>query len=579
MLEESFKPYTDSMPTESSFPRINIPAVDIWTLLFENSERPFPDDKLIYRDAETSRSYTYSQVKSAAIDFGKGLKSVWEWKRGDVLGLFTPNCIDTPSITWGAQWAGGIVTTANPAYTVDELVFQLKDAGAKALVTQKHLLDVAIEAANKVGIPKDRIILLGDEKDETSRFKHFTFIKNLAGTNRYRRTKMKPDDLAFLVYSSGTTGHPKGVMLTHSNIVANIFQLSAGEGGNLSWKGGRDGEGDQLLGFLPFFHIYGKRPFRRKDHLVDIAGLNCLFHQSLYSGWTMTVMAKFDIEKFCSNVQKYRITFAYVVPPIVLLLGKHPIIDKYDLSSLRMLNSGAAPLTKDLMNTVYKRIKVPIKQGYGLSETSPTTHTQPWETWNTRIGSVGTLLPNQTAKYMSPEETEVPIGQTGELWIKGPNIFKGYLNNPEGTRNALTSDGYFKTGDVGHQDEDGNFFITDRVKELIKYKGFQVPPAELEGLLIGHPAINDVAVVGVYNAAQATEVPRAYVDVKAGVEAGDETAREIIKWLEERVAGHKRLRGGVRFVDEIPKSASGKILRRVLKVRAVEEEQAAKAKL
>ena len=291
-------------------------------------------------------------------------------------------------------------------------------------------------------------------------------------------------------------------------------------------------------------------------------------------------MPKFEIERFCSIIQSQKITFAYVVPPVVLLLGKHPIVDKYDLSSLRMLNSGAAPLTQELVEAVYKRLKVPIKQGYGLSETSPTTHTQPWDQWNKTIGSVGTLLPNQTAKYMSPEEKELPIGETGELWIKGPNVFKGYHNNPEGTRNALTPDGYFKTGDVGHQDKNGNFYITDRVKELIKYKGFQVPPAELEGLLISHPMVNDVAVVGIYNKDQATEVPRAYIVPAPGVEGSPKSAQEIMSWLQAKVASHKRLRGGVRFVDEIPKSASGKILRRLLKIRAQEEEEkGVKAKL
>ena len=181
------------------------------------------------------------------------------------------------------------------------------------------------------------------------------------------------------------------------------------------------------------------------------------------------------------------------------------------------------------------------------------------------------MLPNQTAKYMSPEGTEVPIGEPGELWIKGPNVFKGYLNNPEGTKNALTEDGYFKTGDVGYQDKDGNFYITDRIKELIKYKGFQVPPAELEGLLVSHPLIDDVAVIGVPDEEQATEVPRAYVVTKKGVEASKETEDEIVQWLAAKVANHKHLRGGVKFVDEIPKSASGKILRRVLKVQAQEE--------
>ena len=199
--------------------------------------------------------------------------------------------------------------------------------------------------------------------------------------------------------------------------------------------------------------------------------------------------------------------------------------------------------------------------------------TKPWELWNKPIGSVGRLMPNLTAKYMSAEEKELPIGETGELWVKGPNVFRGYHNNPEGTKNALTEDGYFKTGDVGHQDKDGNFYITDRVKELIKYKGFQVPPAELEGLLISNPKVNDVAVIGIYNKDQATEVPRAYVVPKPGVEGSPQTASDIIHWLQTRVANHKRLRGGVRFLDEIPKSASGKILRRLLKIKAQEEEE------
>ncbi|KAK5020341.1 hypothetical protein LTR16_000961 [Cryomyces antarcticus] len=285
-------------------------------------------------------------------------------------------------------------------------------------------------------------------------------------------------------------------------------------------------------------------------------------------------MPKFDIENWCKIVQDHKITFSYVVPPVVLLLSKHPVVEKYDLNSLRMLNSGAAPLTKEIVDAVHSRLKLKVKQGYGLSETSPTTHTQPWELWYSTIGAVGTLLPNQTAKYMSPEEKEVPAGEVGELWITGPNIFRGYLNNPEGTKNALTEDGYFKTGDVGYQDKDGNFYITDRVKELIKYKGFQVPPAELEGLLSSHPKINDCAVIGIYNKDQATEVPRAYVVPSPGVEGGKGTEKEIVDWMAAKVASHKRLRGGVRFVDEIPKSVSGKILRRVLKIKAHEEEDA-----
>lgn len=261
-----------------------------------------------------------------------------------------------------------------------------------------------------------------------------------------------------------------------------------------------------------------------------------------------------------------------------MLLAKSPIVDNYDLSSLRMVNSGAAPLTKELADSFYGRLKIPVKQAYGLSECSPTTHMLAWGNWRTAIGSVGYLLPNMTAKYVSEYGEEVPVGQTGELWMKGPNIMMGYLNNPEATANAITPDGYFKSGDIGHQDPDGNFWITDRVKELIKYKGFQVAPAELEGLLLGHEKVADCGVIGVFLAHLATEVPRAFVVLKEGVEMKEE---EVMKWVESRVAGHKRLRGGVRFIKEIPKSASGKILRRVLKLRAAEEEESKdmKAKL
>ncbi|KAK5697136.1 hypothetical protein LTR17_024000 [Elasticomyces elasticus] len=555
---------TSVMPAESQYPPLSIPSVGLWDFLFE-SERDFPDDRVIFVDPDANKNLTYANVKQSASDFGKGLRALWDWKKGDVLGVYSPNCIDTPSITWGCHFAGGVVSPANPGYTVDELAFQLKDSGAKALVTQVPQLEIAVQACREVGIPEDQIIVMG-ERDKTGTFKHWSSIRNISGATRYRRAKVDPaNDLAFLVYSSGTTGKPKGVMLTHRNIVANTLQITAGEA-PLSGSP-HDGypEGDSVLAFLPFFHIYG---------------LTVVLHQSFYRGIKTVVMPKFEIEAWCRIIQEHKITFAYVVPPVVLLLSKHPCVSKYDLSSLRMMNSGAAPLTRELVDAVYARIKVPVKQGYGLSETSPTTHTQPWEDWEKTIGSVGTMLPNQTAKYMSPEEKEVPTGEVGELWIKGPNVFKGYLNNVEGTKNALTEDGYFKTGDVGYQDQKGNFFITDRVKELIKYKGFQVPPAELEGLLLSHPSIDDVAVLGIYKEDQATEVPLAYVKPR-GTTASPQLEKEIQDWLAKKVANHKRLRGGVRFTDEIPKSASGKILRRLLKVKYQEDEEKAskKAKL
>jgi 4-coumarate--CoA ligase len=284
-------------------------------------------------------------------------------------------------------------------------------------------------------------------------------------------------------------------------------------------------------------------------------------------------MQRFDLEQFCRIIQEHKITLAYVVPPVVLLLAKHPIVDKYNLSSLRMMHSSAASLTEDLVKMNHKRLGVPIKQGYGLTECSPGVATQAWESWNKPIGSAGNLLPSLTIKIMDPTgTTEVPTGTEGEIWLSGPNVFKGYWRNPAATAQSITPDRYYRTGDIGYIDSSKNIYITDRVKELIKYNGFQVAPAQLEGLLLGHPAVNDVAVIGVYSEQRATELPRAYIVPSQGVKAGKKLEGEVSEWLNGRVAPYKRLRGGIVWVDEIPKSAAGKVLRRVLSERAKREE-------
>ena len=387
-------------------------------------------------------------------------------------------------------------------------------------------------------------------------------------------------DLAFLVYSSGTTGKPKGVELTHHNMTSNILQFQEGEGGWLTWDGSRscpgipdapigksDGEaGDKVLACLPFFHIYG---------------LNVLIHHPLYTGVTVLVMARFDIETFCRLIEEQRVTFSYIVPPMVTLLCKHPCVDKYELGSLRMTHSGAAPLSKEMVSALFRRTGIRVKQGYGLSETSPVIFQQRWQDWDKGIGSNGSMVPNVEVRFCSipinPDEenmpgTELKRGETGELYVRGPNVFKGYHNNVEATRACLDNEGWFRTGDVGYIDLKGDLYITDRVKELIKYKGFQVAPAELEGYLADHELIDDVAVVGVESQDLGTEVPRAYIVRKGGLQAvqnGD--AETIVSWINARVANHKKLRGGIKFVESVPKSVSGKILRRLLKEDAKKE--------
>ncbi|KIX07131.1 uncharacterized protein Z518_05108 [Rhinocladiella mackenziei CBS 650.93] len=562
------------MPIRSNFPDLDLQVTDIFSFLFNRKDRPFPDNQVIFQDADNlDRQYTFSQIKQSSIDFGKGLRANHAFRKSDVLALYVPNDIDVAPVVFGTLWTGGIVSPANPGYRVPELVYQLKDSGAKVVVTHMSVLDNARKACKEVGIPDSYIIILGKDRDPTRTFKHWTLVRNFEGTARYRTPKISPKtDLAFLVYSSGTTGRPKGVKLTHFNMTANVQQVNGAEPW-LSWNGSMavpgipdppKGKGDKILACLPFFHIYG---------------LNCLVHCPIYTGAHTMVLARFDLEKWCRLVQDHQITFSYIVPPIVLLLCKHPAVDKYDLSSLRMTNSGAAPLTRDLVETLFKRKGVRVKQGYGLSETSPTIFMQRWEDWLNTVGSTGWMVPNLEAKFCAVpgagEESdgtkELPVGQVGELYVKGPNVFTGYHNNPSATAECLT-DGWFRTGDVGFLDAQGNLTITDRVKELIKYKGFQVPPAELEGYLANHELIDDVAVVGVDSTELGTEVPRAYVVRKGGLSAVQPNDAEmIVNWLNNKVANHKKLRGGIKFVEAVPKSVSGKILRRVIKEQAKKE--------
>ncbi|ORY66285.1 putative phenylacetyl-CoA ligase [Pseudomassariella vexata] len=554
------------MVIKSPHPDLTITPVDLFTLLFERDDRPYPEDKELFIDGDTGRSYNFTQLKNTSIEFGKGLKSQWGFRKGDILGIFSPNSVDYPPVVWGAIWAGGICSTANPTYTVKELAFQMLDSKAKGIVTQLPMLPVVLEAAKEIGMPEDRIILMGHERDPKGKFKHFSDIRSTSFLSLSSKASIEPSkDLAFLVYSSGTTGLPKGVMLTHTNIVSNILQTVAVEArSGLHWSGGPDGKGDKQLGILPFFHIYG---------------LTAMVHCTVLEGFQVIVMPKFELERACQLIQKYGITFAYIPPPIILGLAKHPVVDKYDLTSLKWLNSGAAPLTQELQDSVWERLTIPTKQGYGLSETSPTTHLQTVLEWAKHKASVGKLVPNMEAKIVDLEGNELPVGQEGELWVKGPNVFQGYYNRPELADETFSKCGFFKTGDIGYVDDKGNFYITDRLKELIKYKGFQVAPAELEGILLGHGDIIDACVIPIFDNERSTEVPRACVVLKPGTARTEEKAKEIVDWLATKVAPHKQLRGGVCFVDEVPKNASGKILRRVLREQAKVEDRAKGPKL
>lgn len=296
-------------------------------------------------------------MKATAQAFGNVLVQDWQWQRGDVICMFSPNDADYGPCVYGALYVGGTIAPANPGYGAKDLAFMLKDAGAKVLMTHKALLPVALEATKLAGLPQNSIILMGADTSDAGQAKHFkSLLKSHRNASRPRPYKLSPDeDLAFLAYSSGTTGLPKGVMLSHRNIIADVLEIKNSVGNNYSWKS------DKLLGVLPFFHIYG---------------LTGLVHQPLNRGLELVIMPQFQLDAFCKAVQDHKITFTYVAPPVLVQLSRGQSVQKYDLTSLRMITCGAAPLTKELVSFVHSKLKLKVNQAYGLSETSPMTHTQ-----------------------------------------------------------------------------------------------------------------------------------------------------------------------------------------------------------
>ncbi|KAI7907900.1 uncharacterized protein BX663DRAFT_492334 [Cokeromyces recurvatus] len=540
------------MVYKSKLPSIELPKSGIIQFIFANKN--ISEDKPVLIDAIDKRFITYGTLKDSILRFAAGLQDVCDFKNDDVMALYAPNQYNYSIPLLGAVAANGATTPANPNYNVEELAYQLEMTKAKVIICHEENMKNALVAAEHVGIPRKNVFIFGNKAIDGVQ----PFETALMGDRRafpeeltYEQAKEK---VAYLCFSSGTTGKSKGVMTTHLNITANTCQYIALENAFI------DPNIDRMIGVLPFFHIFG---------------LTIILHSALYLGIPVYILPRFDLVKFCETIQNDKITYAALVPPIYLLLAKHEIISHYNLSSFRIGISGAAPLSADLGREVKTRLPhLTIKQGYGLTETSPSAIIEP--TNRTIDGSTGILLPNMFAKVVDENGNDVHQGERGELWLKGPNIMKGYINNPEATSDCIDEDGYFHTGDVVIVDKDEHFYIVDRIKELIKYKGFQVPPAELEGILLTLSIVADCAVIGVYDNTQATELPRAYITLKPGYIPSEETAQEIMKYVADRVVPYKQIRS-VRFIDVIPKSASGKILRRVLRDTAHAEEKKAVA--
>jgi acyl-CoA synthetase (AMP-forming)/AMP-acid ligase II len=508
----------------SKFPDISLPDIAFAPFISERWSEY--GDKPALIDAVSGRTLTYADLAQAVPRAAAGLAE-HGFRQGEVLAILSPNIPEYAIAFHACVLIGGVVTTLNPIYTEQEIEHQLRDAGAKVLVTVPPLLQRALPAARAAGVRE--VFVFGEAPGATP------FARLLSSTAAVPPALFDPrQQLLALPYSSGTTGLPKGVMLTHANVTANILQSELTDWGNAQ---------DVYIAVLPFFHIYG---------------LVLILNACLRVGATLVTLPRFEFAQFLQAMQDYGVTRAPLVPPIVLALAKQALVENYDLSKLRSIGCGAAPLGAEIMAACAERLNCTVRQGYGMTEASGVTHSCLTPLSKPIAGTVGVLVASTEAKIIDVETgAALPPGERGEILIRGPQIMLGYLNRPEASASSLDAEGWLHTGDIGYADAEGQFFVVDRLKELIKFKGYQVAPAEIEALLLTHPAIADVAVIPIPDD-EAGEVPKAFVVRKGEIDAG-----EVVDFVAQRLAPYKKPRR-VEFVAAIPKSPSGKILRRTL---------------
>ncbi|KAJ1697982.1 hypothetical protein LUZ63_006494 [Rhynchospora breviuscula] len=491
-------------------------------------------------EGATNKIYTYADVdrlsrRTAASLVKLGLT------QGKVVMNLLRNSSEFVLIFLAASRLGAIATTANPYLTPGEIKKQLVASGASVVVTEA----CAVEKVRDLAKENNLTLITIDKKFDDCLY--FPDLIEGSGEVELPEVEIHPDDVVALPYSSGTTGLPKGVMLTHRSLITSVAQQVDGENPNLYFS-----ETDVILCVLPMFHIYSL-------HSILLCGLRV--------GAGILIMKKFELVPMMEWVQKYKVTIAPLVPPIVVEIAKSPLVEKYDPSSIRIVMSGAAPMGKDIQDAF--RAKIPsayLGQGYGMTEAGPVLAmclAFAKEPHDAKSGACGTVVRNAELKIVDPE-TGASLGRNvpGEICIRGQQIMKGYLNDPEATKNTIDEGGWLHTGDIGYVDDNEEIFIVDRLKEIIKYKGFQVPPAELEALLITHPSIAEAAVVPLKDEL-AGEVPVAYVVRTKGTEI---TEDEIKQYVSSQVVFYKRI-SKVIFTEAIPKAPSGKILRKDLRAK------------
>src|SRR5438270_1899340 len=520
------------MIVRSPLADLSLPNLDFSSFVLERGRR-LPD-KAALIDGVTGETLTFGEFTSrvdvlAGGLLGRGLRP------GDVVAVCGPN---SPAFALAAHavWrAGAVVVTVNPLFTEREMLQELADAGARMLLVAPEALERAVPAARQAGLAE--VISLGEAAGLAS------LASVAAGAAPPPRPAVDPRrDAALILYSSGTTGLPKGVVLTHANLMAALYQLHSGDLAR---------EDDVLIGLSPFFHV---------------VGLNGILNLSLFAGATLVTMARYQFAGFLCLLQDRRVSSAFLTPPVVQELIRQPAVERFDLSSLRSILCAAAPLGPELEQAAADRLGCVVRQGYGMTEASgPITTTL---SADIRRGSVGLLVPSTESKIIDLADGHaLSAGEPGAILVRGPQVMRGYLNQPEATAATLEPDGWLHTGDVGFFDADGFLWVVDRVKEIIKYKAYQVAPAELEGVLMSHPAVADAAVVPSPDA-EAGEGPKAVVILRPATTASE---AELLAFVAERVAPYKRVRR-LELADSIPRSPTGKILRRLL----VERERAAR---
>lgn len=516
---------------KSPHPSVSIPEISVTDYVLRRAEE-FGDRPALI-DGPMGRTYTYAQLAGCVNKLAAGFAH-HGFRKGDVLAILSPNLPEYALAFHAAATLGAATTMVPPLFTEEEIIKQVRDSGAKYLLTIPELMQKALAAVQASSI--ERVFVIGEAEGAVS------FASLLEHWDKPAGTDIDPrEDVAVLPYSSGTTGFPKGVMLTHRNLVSMLCQMDATEAFS---------KDDRVVCVVPMYHLYGL-------HIVVNLGLS--------QGATIVTLPRYEINQFLQTLEKYRITIAPLVPPLVLALSRAPQVDDYDLSALQLIHCGAATLADNVARACQQRLGCHVRYGYGMTEVSPLSHASLANPKKQKPGSVGYCLPNTECMIVDyTSGVELGPNEEGEIWVRGPQVMKGYLGNAQATAEIVDSEGWLRTGDIGYCDIEGRLFVVDRLKELIKTNGRQVAPAELEALLLSHPSIADAAVIPTPDE-KAGEVPKAFVVLK-NQSPGTTMDQEIIDFIATRVAPYKRLRS-VEFVSEIPKSPAGKILRRVLKER------------